>query len=92
MDIYNFLLQYPKFFMLTFIGKEKKMVKSDQFCSGDQYFSLTNNLTQLKLTPTKSFYQLFFLVNKSQITGILRNLSDLLYHDCVEWRWVEKSS
>ena len=48
--------------------KPKKTVKSDQFFSGDQYFSPANNFTRLKLTPTKNFYQLFFLLNKNQIT------------------------
>ena len=34
----------------------KKKVKSDQYISGNQYFPPTNNFTRLKLTPTKSFY------------------------------------
>ena len=38
----------------------KKTVKSDQLLSGYQYFSPTNNFTQIKLIPTKNFYQLFF--------------------------------
>ena len=37
----------------------------------------------------KNFYQLFFLLNKNQITEIL---SDLLYHNLVERRWIEKGS
>ena len=55
------------------LSVKKKPVKSDKFFSGDQYFSRTNNFTRLKLTPTKYFYQLFFLLNKSQITEILKN-------------------
>ena len=47
-------------------------MKSDQFFSGDQYFSPTNNFTHLKLTPIKTFYQLFFLLNKNQIMEILK--------------------
>ena len=51
---------------------ERETVKSDQLFSGDQYFSPTNNFNRLKLTPTKNFYQLFFLLNKNQITKILK--------------------
>ena len=40
----------------------------------------TNIFPRLKLAPTKSFYQLFFLLNKNQVTKILKNISDLLYH------------
>ena len=58
---------------------------------GDQYFSPTNNFTRLKLTPTKTFYQLFFLLNKNQITEILKSLLYLLYH-LIEWRWLGKRS
>ena len=50
-------------------------MKSDQFFSGDQYFSTTNNFTRLKLAPIKNFYQLIFisfLLNKNQIMEILR--------------------
>ena len=57
--------------------KKKKLVKSDQFFSGEQYFSPTNNFTRIKLTPAKNFYQIFFLLNKNQITEILKKLSDL---------------
>ena len=64
------------------------MVKSDQLFRGDQHFSPTNNFTRLKLTPTKKFYQLFFLLNENQIMEILKKLSDLLYHNLVEWRRV----
>ena len=46
--------------------KKKKKMKSDQFLSGEQYFSLINNFAQLKLTLTKTFYQLFFLRNKNK--------------------------
>ena len=67
-------------------------MKSGQFYSGDQYFSPTNNFTRLKLSPTKGFYQLFFLLNKNQIIEILKKLSDLLYHDLVERRWVGKGN
>ena len=38
-------------------------------------FSPTNNFTRLKLTPTKNFYQLFFLLNKNQITKIFIDYS-----------------
>ena len=68
-------------------------VKSDQFFSSDQYFPLTNNFARLKLTPTKNFYQPFFLVNKKQMTEILKKLSDLSYHNLLERRrWVGKGS
>ena len=49
------------------------MVRSDQFFSRDQYFFRTNKFTRLKLTLTKNIYQLFFLLNKNQITEILEN-------------------
>ena len=52
----------------------------------------TNNFNRLKLAPTTNFYQLFFLLNKNQITEILTKLSGLLYHNLVEWRWVGKGS
>ena len=71
---------------------KKKPVKSDQFFSGDQYFSPSYKFTRLQLTSTKNFYQLFFLLNKNQKTEILKKLSDLLYHNLVEWRWEEKGS
>ena len=74
------------------IDEKKKLVKSDQFFSGDQYFSPINNFTGLNLTPTKNFYQLVFLLNKNQITEILKRLPDLLYHNLVEWRWAGKGS
>ena len=35
-----------------------------------KYFSLTNNFTRLKLTPTKNCYQLFFLLKKNQIMHV----------------------
>ena len=70
----------------------KKSVKSEQFFSGDQHFFPTNNFTRLKLTTTKNFYQLFFFLNKNQITEILKRLSDLLYNNLIEWRWVGKGS
>ena len=59
-------------------------MKKDQLFSGDQYFCTTNNYTRLKLTLTKTFYQLFFLLNKNQIMETLKKLSDLLYHNLVE--------
>ena len=74
------------------ISEKKKPVKSDRFFSDGHYFSPTNNFTRLKLTPTKNFYQLFFLLNKNQITEILKKLSDLLYHDLVKCCWVGKGS
>ena len=52
----------------------KKPVKSDKFFSDDQYFSRTNNLIWLKSTPTKNFYQLFFLLNENQKTEIFKNI------------------
>ena len=55
-------------------------------------FFPTNNFTRLKLFSTKNFYQLFFFLNKNQITEILKKLSDLLYHNLIEWRWVGKGS
>ena len=55
-------------------GEKKKTVKIDQLFSGDQYFSPTNNFTRLKLTPTENFYQLFFFLNKNQITEILKKM------------------
>ena len=74
------------------LSVEKRPVESDQLFSVDQYFSLTSNFTQLQLTPTKNFYQFFFLLNKNQITKILRKLWHLLYHNPVERRWVGKGS
>ena len=62
----------------------------EKFFSGGQYFSPTNNFTRLKLISIKNFYQLFFLLNKNEITEILKKLSDLLYHNLIEWRWVGK--
>ena len=40
--------------------------------SGEKYFSPTINFTRLKLLPTKNFDQLFFLLNKNQVTDILK--------------------
>ena len=57
-----------------------------------QYFSPTNNFTQLRLTLTKNFYQLFLLLNKNQITEILKTLSDILYYNLAEQLWVGKDS
>ena len=59
---------------IDLIGENKHPLKTDQFFRGDQYFSPTNNFTRIKLTPTKNFYQLFFLLNKSQIMEILKNI------------------
>ena len=39
-------------------------------------FSPTNNFTRLKLTRTKNFYQLFFLLNKNQITKSFKKIVD----------------
>ena len=44
---------------------KKKTVESNQFFSDNQYFSPTNNFNRLKLTLTKNFYRLFFLLNKN---------------------------
>ena len=71
---------------------KKTSVKRDQFFSGDQYFFPINNFTRLKLTPSKNFYQLYFLLNKNQIPEISKKLSNLLYHNLVEWPWVGKGS
>ena len=73
------------------IGEKKPSEKWQIFC-GDQYFSPTYNYTRLKLTPTRIFYQLFFLLKKNQIMEILKELSYLLCHILVEWRWVGKGS
>ena len=35
--------------------KKKNLVKSDQFFSGEQYFSPSNNFTRIELTPSKNF-------------------------------------
>ena len=71
---------------------EKKKVKGDQLFNGDQYFSPTNNLTQLKLTLIENFYELLFVLNKNQITETLKKLSYLLCRNLVEYRWVGKGS
>ena len=54
-------------------------MKSNQFYSGDQYFSPTNNFTRLKLTATKNFYRLFFLLNKNHITEIFKKNYQIYY-------------
>ena len=68
----------------VYLISEKDPVKSDQVFSSDQYFSPTNDFTGLKLTPTKNFYQSFFLVNKNQIT---KTLKKNWYHNLVEMHW-----
>ena len=74
------------------IGETKTGEKWPLF-NGDQYFLPTNNFTRPKLTATKKFYQLFFLLNKNQITEILKKkLSDLLHDNMIERRWVGKRS
>ena len=60
------------------IGK-KNPVKSDQFFSCDRYFYPTNNFTLLKLTQTKHFYLLLFLLNKNQIREILKKNYQIYY-------------
>ena len=60
------------------IGK-KNPVKSDQFFSGDRYFYPTDNFTLLKLTQTKHFYLLLFLLNKNQIREILKKNYQIYY-------------
>ena len=84
-------LSFPIYISIPYWWK-KEPVKSGQFFSGDQYFSPTNNFTRLKLKPIKNFYQLFFLLNKNQITEIFKKVSALLYHNLIEWRWVGKGS
>ena len=71
---------------------KKNPVKSDESFSGEKFFSPTNNFTRLKLTQTKNFYQLFILLNKNQITEIIKKPLDLLHHNLAEWQWVGKSS
>ena len=39
-----------------------------------------------------NFYQLFLLLNKNQITEILKTLSDILYYNLAEQLWVGKDS
>ena len=53
-------------------------MKRDQTFIGDQYFPPSNNFTQLKLIPIKNFYQLFFLLNKNQITKIWKKVIQLI--------------
>ena len=67
-------MKIVQYIQLHTLSVKKTAVKSDQFFSGDQYFSTTNNFTRLKLTPTKSFSQLFFLLIKNQITEILKKI------------------
>ena len=73
------LPSFSESLFLHTLSVKKKPVKSDKFFSGDQYFSLTNNFTRLKLTPTKDFYQFFFVLNKSQITEILKRNYQIYY-------------
>ena len=56
------------------LSMKKNPVKSDYFYSSDQYFTLTNNFTRLKLAPIKKFVQLFFLLNKNQVTEIFKKI------------------
>ena len=58
----------------------KKTVKSDQFFSGDQYFSSTSNFTWLNITPTENVYQLFYLLNKNQIMETLKKNYRIYYN------------
>ena len=53
---------------------EKKPGEKWPFYSSDQYFTLTNNFTRLKLAPIKKFVQLFFLLNKNQVTEIFKKI------------------
>ena len=64
---------------LIYLIVEKRPVKCDQSFSDDQNFSPTNNFTRLKLTTTKNFYQLFFLLNKNQITENLKKNYQIYY-------------
>ena len=57
----SFSNTFKDFVYTHFIGEKKKTMKSDQFFSGDQNFSPTNNFTGLKLTQTKSFISYSFL-------------------------------
>ena len=51
-----------------------------------------NIFPQLKLTRTKNFYQLFFLLNKNQITEILKTIIRFIMPNLVERRWLGKGS
>ena len=64
---------------MKYLLGEKKPVKSDQFFSGYQYFSPTNNFIRLKLTPTKKVYQLFFLLSKNQTMEIKKKKDQIHY-------------
>ena len=57
--VQRFLSFAHKLKLIAFRWK-KKLVKVDQFFSGDQYFSPINNFAQLKLTPTKNFFVSYF--------------------------------
>ena len=57
--VQRFLSFAHKHKLIAFRWK-KKLVKVDQFFSGDQYFSPINNFAQLKLTPTKKFFVSYF--------------------------------
>ena len=46
-------------------AKQKKNGEKSLGFGSELYFSRTNNFIRLKLTPTKNFYQLFFLLSKS---------------------------
>ena len=59
--------------------RTKNTVKSDQFFSGDQYFSSTSNFTWPNITPTENVYQLFYLLNKNQIMETLKKKYRIYY-------------
>ena len=54
--------------LLTSLSVEKTRWKVINF------LVVTNNFARLKLTPTKNFYQLFFILSKNQITETLKNI------------------
>ena len=58
-----------------------KPVKSDQFFSGDQYFSATNNFIRLKLTPVFFVFVFYFFTDKVSFFFVFKKQSpgEVLY-------------
>ena len=63
-------------------------MKSDQLFSDDQCISPSQQFCTTEINSDQNFLSVIFLLNKNQITEILKKLPDLLYHNLVEWRWV----